>query len=72
MEHAKDKRQTANVNLYHVTKFHLHSLFTVHCVYTEISIFMPVSLKKHIIVLDSFSPLISLLRNSELESDGCR
>ena len=33
---------TANVNLYHVTKFPLYLSFTVHYNYSEISRFMPV------------------------------
>ena len=49
-------RQTANVNLYHVTKFSPYFSFTVYCFYTKISSFMPVLSKR--IVLDCFYLLI--------------
>ena len=49
-------RQTANVNLQHVTKFSPYFSFTVYCFYTKIDSFMPVlSLR---IVLDCFYVLI--------------
>ena len=35
-------RQTADVNLYHVTKFSPYFPFTLYCFYTKISSFMPV------------------------------
>ena len=34
-------RQTADVNLYHVTKFSTYSPFSLYCFYTKISSFMP-------------------------------
>ena len=34
-------RQTADVNLYHVTKFSTYSPFILYCFYTKISSFMP-------------------------------
>ena len=49
----------ANVNLYHVTKFHLFLSFTVHYVCTNISSFTPVLSKR--IVLGSFYLLIFFL-----------
>ena len=49
-------RQTAKVNLYHVTKFSPYLSFTVHCFYTKISSFMPVLSKR--IVLDCFYLLV--------------
>ena len=49
-------RQTANVNLYHVTKFIPYFSFTVYCFYTKIDRFMPVLSKR--IVLDCFYLLI--------------
>ena len=36
-------RQTADVNLYHLTKFSPYFSFTLYCFYTKISSFMPVS-----------------------------
>ena len=47
---------TANVNLYHVTKFSPYFSFTVYCFYTKISSFMPVFSTR--IVLDCFYLLI--------------
>ena len=49
-------RQTANVNLYHVTKFPPYFSFTVYCFYTKISRFMLVLSTR--IVLDCFYLLI--------------
>ena len=49
-------RQTANVNLYHLTKFSPNLPFTVYYLYTKISGFTPVLSIR--IVLDSFYLLI--------------
>ena len=64
-------RQTANVNLYHVTKFSTLLSFTVHYNYTKICRFMLIlSLK---IVLSSLIFICSflILKISQLESHDC-
>ena len=68
--HATDSRlrQTANVNLYHVTKFSPYFSFTVYCFYTKISSFMPVLSKR--IVLDCFYLLIFYFE--KFSTDVCR
>ena len=64
----KRLRQTANVNLYHVTKFSPYFSFTVYCFYTKISSFMPVLSKR--IVLDCFYLLIFYFE--KFSTDVCR
>ena len=59
--------KTADVNLYHVTKFPPYFPFTLYCFYTKISSFMPVLNRSGL-----FLCLFSILRNSQLESDACR
>ena len=62
------ERLTANVNLYHVTKFPPSLSFTVYYSYWKISHFTPaLSIR---IVLESFYLLISILRHSQLDSDA--
>ena len=39
--------QTANANLYHVTKFSLYLSFTVHYFYTKINSFTQFSIRKN-------------------------
>ena len=52
---------TANMNLYHVTKFPLYLSFTVHYNYSKISRFMPVLCIRA--VLNCFCLLISHVEN---------
>ena len=60
-------RQTAKVNMYHVTKCSLSLCFTVHYFYPKISSFR---LARSItIFLDCLSCTYSILRNSQLASD---
>ena len=60
-------RQTAKVNMYHVTKCSLSLCFTVHYFYPKISSFrLAWSIA---IVLDCLSCSYSILRNSKLASD---
>ena len=68
--HAYGKRQTANVNLYHLTKFFLNLCFTVHYFYPKISSFTLVF--SITLVLDCFSRTFSISRNFPPESDVCR
>ena len=60
--------QTANVNLYHVTKFPPYFSFTVYCFYTKISSFMLVLSTR--IVLDLFYLLI--FHSEKFSTDVCR
>ena len=60
------KRRTANVNLYHVTKFPLYSLFTIHYKKTKIGGFTPM-LSIRIVFICSFL----ILKISHLESQVC-
>ena len=61
---------TANVKLYHVTKFSLYLSFTVYYFYTGISCFMLYSYSR--LILNNFFLLISNLRNYQLASHVCR
>ena len=65
----KRLRQTADVNLYHVTKFPPYFPLTLYCFYTKISGFMPVLT---IGIGTVFIFLFSNLRNSQLKSEVCR
>ena len=61
-------RQTANLNLYHVTKFPpLFQSFTVYCFYRKISSFITALSKK--IVLDCFYLLI--FHSEKFSTDVC-
>ena len=62
-------RQTADVNLYHVTKFFPYFPFTPYRFYTKISSFMRVLTLG--IVRNCFYCLFSILRDFQLESDVC-
>ena len=59
--------QTANVNLYHVTKFSPYFSFTVYCFYIKIKRFMPVLPIS--IVLDCFYLLI--FHSEKFSTDVC-
>ena len=61
---------TANVKLYHVTKFSLYLSFTVYYFYTGIICFMLCSSSR--LILNNFFRLISNLRNYQLASHVCR
>ena len=57
-------RQTANVNMYHVTKFSLYFSFTVHYIITNISSFTPVLSEK--LFRTVFICSVSILRMFQL------
>ena len=61
---------TANVKLYHMTKFSLYLSFTVYYFYTGISCFMLYSSSR--LISNNFFLLISNLRNYHLASHVCR
>ena len=61
---------TADVKLYHRTKFSLYLSFTVYYFYTGISCFMLCSSSR--LILDNFFLLIPNLRNYQLASHVCR
>ena len=68
-ERDKDSRlrQTANMNLYHVTKFSPYFSFSVYCFYIKIKRFMPVLPIS--IVLDCFYLLI--FHSEKFSTDVC-